>query len=244
MCLNIDVMRRFTRLLITTAAITSTFSTGLRGEEPEPSAIVLEEVALEKDCPLPAIPVTIKGETYLFAIDTGCSTTVVDSKLVPLLYGPSESARLQDATGLKTVAQLRAPELTVGDRIHWPEREVLAIDLSKLRQVSGCDLRGIIGMDCLAQQIIRLNPDTRTLAFLRCRASRGICVPLYSLDRLPYVDCAIAGWGSERFLVDTANIGSCGLRREAFQALSTDGAISRIGENRFVSATGGKGSEK
>ena len=113
------------------------------------------------------VPVTIGDQTFKFWLDTGCTSTIFDQSLRPLL-GPQLGSSSFDAQQRPIRVRLYAPpKLSLGPLIVDRTTPVLCMDLALIRSLSGEPLDGILGLDVLSQFVLRLDVSGRKVCFLR-----------------------------------------------------------------------------
>lgn len=124
------------------------------GSTPPPNADELRTVDLEVlnsgDLTLPFVQVTISGKgPYRFALDTGASSTVIDTDVANEL-GLEKTGEEREVAGV--IGRQRMPVATVGqwklDDISLDAGEVALIDLPDSPDVQG--LQGLLGSDVLS----------------------------------------------------------------------------------------------
>jgi hypothetical protein len=112
------------------------------------------------------VPVTAGGETGLWILDTGASSSVIDSTYALRLGaewgGP---VRITGATGQATVPTAIAPELEIAGEF-FPSRRLATLDLAGLvRPRLGLTVHGILGQDFLRSYTIRIDFARRKVTF-------------------------------------------------------------------------------
>ena len=225
------------RLTVPILAIVLSAPTLRAGGEPPPAAPaardVLERFSFDRDCPLLLLPIELKGKKYRFALDTGASRSVYDSSLVPILGSSIETNEVGTPGGTTVVPLYHAPDAKLG-RLTLPKDSPVAVaDLHRLREVSGEEVYGLIGMDFLSHVVLRIDPDRGEIVFLRTTGSDpGRRLPV-TLDNdedggIPFVEVHFDGMDApERFSVDTGfgGFSSGDLRPETFDALVRQGKV-------------------
>jgi hypothetical protein len=212
---------------------------GLRraGSRCEPGAIESFEVSPRTGLIL--LPVTIGGERYNFALDTGSERTAFDHRLRPRLGEPVGETLVN---GLLVAKTYRCPDARLGSMDLVCESPVDCIDLNGLRERQGEDAYGIIGMDWLSRRVFEFDPDEGRITFLRPISEPPpgtVAVHVKDVKGLPYVEAEIAGLGRTDFVVDTGYYGSFTLLEGDIQRLTEAKRIqlSGVGQLNFL---GGK----
>lgn len=96
-----------------------------------------------------AARVTLGSETAVFVLDTGATTHLIDPRLGSRLALPTESSADVSLPGGRTrVRQVTLPEFHLGAEPSPPfaAQRALEIDLAALRNATGEDVRGPLGM--------------------------------------------------------------------------------------------------
>lgn len=215
--------------------------------EPPPGApageAVVERFPLAKGVMLLLVPVELKGKTYPFALDTGCSGCVYDCSLAPLLGDPISTQAVRTADGVIRAPLYASPDAKLGGLSLKTGSPVVTSDLRRLREGLGEEVYGCVGMDFLSRHVFRVDPDRGEVVFLRSPGpAAGDRLPVTIKDNVPFVQAKLSGLAEpELFLVDTgaASGGGTGLlRAEAFDALVKQDKIKPIDTALAVSLSG------
>jgi hypothetical protein len=203
------------------------------GERRAPEA-VLERFEIAKAGTLLLLPVELKGKKLLFALDTGASACVYDSSLAPLLGEPIRTEEVRTSDGVTRFQLFQAPEANLGRLSLQTGSPVIAADLRRMREGSGEEVYGFIGMDFLARHVVRIDPDRAEVVFLRSAGpDPGRRLPITFEGNVPHVHVQISGMDEPQlFLVDTGCCpgGGTGLMQaETFDALAKQGKIKPTG---------------
>jgi hypothetical protein len=247
-------MRKRTRLsaLALFSALLAVWASGTSATQPAgiDSKLILEEFAVARDGDGLLLPVRVNGKEYYFLLDTGAQYNIFDQRLL----GPKNGEATMDAFGRDVTTSLSdAPEATVG-RIPFAGRgmasavsgsppRVVGLDLGRLREVSGRDIYGMIGMEFLRDKVVRIDCDRGKVTFLKSvPEGSGEPVPIYRLDDPPrphvYVD--IEGWALDTLCqIDTGMVGSEGILPKAtLKSLAEHGKAERDQDWRALDAAG------
>src|SRR5262249_49161708 len=108
------------------------------------------------------------------------------------------------------------------------------IDLEGIRQVSGWDVYGLLGMDFLRKHVVQFDFDRGKVSFLKS-APTSERFPLgitFGEGGVPSIDVRIAFLGSRKFVVDTGKFGvaSGDLSSGDFRRLASIGSLKPLGE--------------
>lgn len=209
------------------------------------------------------VPVNVDGKEYMFMLDTGTTLTAFDSILLTDKATGKVTLR---GTGRDTSVQLfDVPTATIGQRnLHddlarahdtggpWTfplERGtsadsfpgVFRFDFSRIREVSGLEIYGIIGMDYLRNWVVQISFDGGELLFLK---TATVTDQANSFDLsndgngIPMVRCQISDWGETDLLLDTGLNGSGELNRQTAQLLSQLGHAEVVGKYKTATLSG------
>lgn len=184
---------------------------------------------------VPTVPVSLDGAEHHFMLDSGASLHGFDRDLRPALGDPvaTESTVIQNDGTDVVVGQFRPPAATVGRFTLGVDAPVLCADLSLLREASGRNIKGILGMPFFVAHIVQFDFESNEISILpgdaASQKSWGESVAVFGTEsNLPVVLARVAGSNEdEPFVVDTDFNGSISLRAELFDYLVEQGAISQ-----------------
>lgn len=195
-----------------------------------PSDNVLASFAVPKHPDILLLPVELKGKKYSFGLFTGVTGTIFDSSLIPFLgneVGDAEIRSAKEDLGSKAFeppadAKLGALSLSTG-------APVFTVSLQSVREVTGEEIYGIIGMDFFQKYVVHFDPDRGVVSFLRSPGrDAGERFALQFEQRHFYVQAHLSGAdGPTPFLVDTGSAGltSGSLQSELFHLLDRAGKV-------------------
>ena len=194
---------------------------------PEPA---IERFEITKNATLVLLPVELNGKKLLFALDTGASSCIYDSSLTPLLGAPMGTEQVNTPDGVTPIPVFQSPDAKLGGLSLHTASPVIAADLRRMREGTGEEVYGFIGMDFLAKHVFRIDPDRGEVVFLRSAGrDPGRRVPVTLQDNIPYVWVQVSGMDErQRFQVDTgaSSGGGTGLMRAGmFDMLAKQGKI-------------------
>ncbi len=169
------------------------------------------------------------GEEQLFVVDTGASCTIIDQAMESRLGKSTGTVDAADEVlGRKIpLAQYPAPRLALGDVKLLTGDWVLVQDFTRLREVCGRPIMGILGMDCLRHYCLQLDFENRRVRFLDPSRLRGgeLGTP-FSLtvdSGCPAVAGDLLGAAGGTTRIDTGNNASGSLGTALFEeALAAD----------------------
>jgi hypothetical protein len=195
---------------------------------------VLERFKVATDGGLLLLPVELQGKRYLFVLDTGSSYSLYDTSLRSLLGEPIKSQKVQAGNRDITTPIFRSPIGKVGKFALPVDSDAFCMDLGKLREMSGQDFYGLLGMDFLRKHVFRIDFDRGEVTFFRSVGPNpGQRVPLTFRSDCPHVVIEAQGFvGHGRFLVDTGDSGSGSgsLQAKAFALLAKRGFLTLEGQ--------------
>jgi PDZ domain/Aspartyl protease len=198
-------------------------------DRPTPEAI-LEHFKVAADGAFLLLPVVLKGNEFLFALDTGASSGVVDSSLTPLLGEPIGTQDARTSDGVTRIPLFQSPDAKLGSLSLRTGSQVVAADLSRVREGTGEDVYGFIGMDFLGKHVFRIDRGRSEVIFLRSPGpDPGPRLPMTLQENIPYVWVQVSGMDEpQRFQVDTgaSSGGGSGLMEAGtFDQLTKQGKI-------------------
>ena len=189
------------------------------------------------------LPVKIAGKTYKFMMDTGASHTTFDDSLQPLLGKPRETLEVKKGGKTHKAHTYCAPDATVGPLNLRVGGAVMCVDLSELREVTGLDIRGVIGMGMLRRYVIRIDSDRGVVQFFTAGQKPGpdwgslVNMSLTSYG-VPVIDGTFFGEFRTKLLIDTGFY-PCGMISEKlFKALTFKKLIYKTVETQVMTAEG------
>jgi hypothetical protein len=210
---------------------------GAQEAQGQPSSNVIERFKVNRNGDGVLLPVTFKGKVYQFLLDTGASFTLYDNSL-PLGIEKEirNTASASDRVDLKF---FDPPEATVGNLTMPSEVRVAGFDFGKIRQVSGYEVRGVIGMDFLKKHVVQIDWCEGQVSFLKSIGpNAGTPFQLTMEDEHPYVDASVRGLGKTRFMVDSGYIGAGTLSPASFARASGGGLFRTVGVTLAETAAG------
>lgn len=204
-------------------------------------SIIIEEFEVFTDGDALLVPVDVGGKRYSFQVDTGYCVSAYDKSLRPLL-GDARGTKLMTApTGAIRVDFHEPPTARLGKMNLHSETQVGCLDYQKMRDVSGLDHYGVIGMDVLGDHVVRLDSDSGKLMFLRSPgATVGDGLPLIYFKQLPFVVIDVPSCGKLSFMIDTGSVGrnSGMLDARTFEDSVMNGIGKQVAKTLFIDATG------
>ncbi|HUY31872.1 MAG TPA: aspartyl protease family protein [Pirellulales bacterium] len=194
------------------------------------------------------VPVTLDGETYPFVLDTGATHCVYDTALRPWMGKQrTMSTMVRTAGGSAQVELYDSPDARLGRVSLRGKQTVVCADLNMVRQISGQNIYGLVGMDVLRRYVVRFDPDDRMLELLhRVPADSGVAVPLVrrrrllsGASRLAFVEADVGRSSPATFLIDTGAVGNPGTLDPAlFGRLAREAKLQVLGSTVSESLSG------
>lgn len=215
--------------------------------EAEASVLVAYPIVFNNPPSVIVVPVTVQGREYPFIIDTGASVTVYDTTFRPMLGKPVEMQVAGMGAGKTRLAMYRAPEASLGELSLPADGLVAAADLATVRdavrQVSGQEVYGIIGMDFLKDYVLRIDFASKQLEVLKsepsCGGDWGERFEIeYQREGVPAITATVSDGIEARFLVDTGDAGTGDLESQLFDRLCANGAIAITGTVQCATGSG------
>jgi PDZ domain/Aspartyl protease len=215
------------------------FVTFAHAEDPKPSndSNVLEKFAVAKDGDALVLPVKLKGKSYLFLLDSGASHNIFDPSLP--LGEPLDEIKVEGAAGAKRLKIYTAPEATLGGLILKTDEPVIGYDLSKIREVSGREIYGVLGTPFLRRHVVTVDFHKGELLVLKA-VSREAGEKL-SVDwqgGTPILDLDILGSKEQTFMIDTGYNGNFSLSRRLFDTSLKNEGLKVVGRSLIETISG------
>lgn len=187
---------------------------------------VVAQFSVATDGDLLCLPVSVAGHTYSFVLDTGCDGMVYDSTLRKHLGDPVGTAKLN---GDRLIETFRSVPARLGPIDLQTREPVCCIDLTRVREATGYDVKGIIGMSALSTLAFRVDFDKGRLIVLSdVNPESGEAIRLYFRSpNKPTVLAALPAVGLTQICIDTGMNGSLCLMHRMFADLRKSGHIAR-----------------
>jgi predicted aspartyl protease len=176
---------------------------------------------------LPLARVRVDGvDVGFMLIDTGSTTTVLDTKVADKLRLPRQGQMMVNGIGGRVSAGIcQISELWVGGRSLGP-RPATVLDLAPLAKNLGWPLAGIVGFDCLRDRVFTIDLVAGTITFPPPEAPKPPEVAATDLPGAAVTELrmvgglpAVPGWiGARRQVwlqIDTGSNGSLALPLDA-----------------------------
>ncbi|MBS0266321.1 MAG: PDZ domain-containing protein [Planctomycetes bacterium] len=192
-------------------------SFGFWGDERKSGQVESYDVAPAGDLLL--VPVVLGEKRYNFVVDTGASVCVFDTALQHQLVKQPDRVPIN---GDGEYQVFLAPNARFGSTGEEISGNCLALDLSRIREHSGYNVRGIAGMSVLGNHVIEVNFDAGKLS-LRNEPSPSAGKEFrlyYNEQNLPMIEAEVIEGEPEGWILDTGRIGSSlTIRERLFEEL-------------------------
>lgn len=213
---------------------------GAQDRAPAGSSLAGASVRFNKKSSALLVPVEIAGERCGFVLDTGATCTMLDTKFRTRLGTPIGRTRAHTHDGPIVLERFQAPRATLAGKPLVDLVEVTCSDFSPMRYGTEVEVYGILGMDVLQRQRLRIDFDRGEVTFLdKVPNDAGVGIPLgFSPYGAPTATLFVEGIGNEAFSVDTGNGGIGNIRPDLFTRLIGNGGAISVRSLYSVSARG------
>jgi len=196
------------------------------------------------------MPVTLQGKTYAFLLDTATRNTTLDESLRDLLGEVKSTQEIPLPDGQTEEIQIYyAPQAKAGPIDIQQAGPVLVADLSPLREITGLNIRGVLGTGLLRKYAIAIDFSKGLLDFIEpgpniqiaWGAPRQIAV---SRQGMPFIQGEIAGRFVVLFLIDTGLFSNGSLADELFDKLRQRKIITQTAVSHYLTGRGTRQSDQ
>lgn len=182
---------------------------------------VVAEFDIAKEGQLILLPVRFEGKTYQFMLDTGSTWCVFDESFRARMGKPVRTQVVATAGKDRKFHFCAAPEAFLGPLNLKESKLVVCLDMKMLRQVTGLEIRGIVGMNAIREYVLQIDFDRGKLALLkpdyRNHPEWGHAVPIrFNKLGMPIVTARMPASIKADFIVDTGSNGSGSLTKPLF----------------------------
>lgn len=201
-------------------------SSGVGAAEALDNVVEIFDVARDGDLLL--VPVTLGNQQFQFVVDTGASFSLIDSALESYLDLLPGSAQVN---GNRREKRYHLRAAFVGKSRQLLQGKAICLDLTQIREASGYNIRGIIGMDFLRARVVQIDFDAGKLSILKeLPPSVGREFRLfYNKFEVPALNIELADGDSVAFVVDTGMLSDTSLRNYRIDDLLENGRLQLIG---------------
>ena len=206
---------------------------------------LLEEFRISPNGEPIVLPVKLGGKTYSFLLDSGSATTTFDISLREFLGEPKikRDAGKDEEGNLREFNIYYAPDAKLGKLSFLYGGTVFCVDLTPLRESTGLDIRGVIGVGFMRRYMLQLDFDNGKLRIFRSGSRKQVefgdpVTMNLSEYGCPFVVGKILDKYQCSFIIDTGYPDSGSLSGDLFAKLSELGKIHGI--TRGITNTDGK----
>ncbi len=203
---------------------------------------ILVEFTMPKAPRLLTVPVTLRGQSYQFVINTGASWMVYDQSFEDQLGAPIGAGAVTTAAKPLTLKYCNAPDATLGPLSLKTAEKVCCMDLRFLDRLGVGRIHGIIGMSFLKKYAMTLDVSHRKIQF-RHEASideaKGL--PLrFDESGIPLVEVVMPGEQPKLYEFDTGTDSTVAvsLDRTTFDRLIMRQEFYGVGTKRKADPSG------
>jgi hypothetical protein len=210
----------------------STFAAPVQREPDVPAGVSQFDVSFSSERGLIEIGCKIDGKPVKLLMDSGSSTSVIDTESAARLGMPTGGvARINAASELDGTIT-RADTLTIGDAT-FRNFVMEAVPLQLPQALASDHIDGIIGYDVLAQLVARISYFNDKVQFTLPSAfsysGTGAVLPMTITNRVPRIDAKLGGAGDPvNLTVDTGSDGALVLYRSFADAHPRDFVLKTL----------------
>jgi hypothetical protein len=174
------------------------------------SSDVLATFPIDVDGFVPTAPVTIGGQEYTFALDTGATITAFDERLRPILGRQLTKVRAATPGADIWMDLFAAPNVQLGPLLITFSNPVACLKLDAITVASPRGFDGILGMDVMKSHIVQFDFEKQIVRFLskNSRPKRGWGIPIEMNPDVAGRPCVRASLGDTivSFAIDTGSL--------------------------------------
>lgn len=154
-----------------------------------------------------SLPVTINDKTYRFILDTGSAGVVYDVSFRSILGKSKKNEKVNSEAGIFELAAFDSPEAFIGKIRLKTTSNVVMSDLKSIREWSGVDYYGVIGMSFLRKHILKIDFDKGEVLFLKSlEKDPGQALAISYQHGVIYTEALLPGLEpKEKFLIATGS---------------------------------------
>ncbi|MGC3967751.1 MAG: aspartyl protease family protein [Pirellulales bacterium] len=191
------------------------------------------------------VPVDWDGSRYSFLLDTGAARTVFDTSLRSQLGAVREVQSGDTSAGQIALECFDCPPAKVGGLDLQVLDQISCADLSRLRQTTGKEIHGIVGIDFLKNYAIEIRFDDGTVSFFAAPPKNwgnARAISLQLVRGVPHVTANFAGV-EEAVIVDTGANASY-LSAKVFDGLVAANQLRLCAKAKTLTLAGGLNSSQ
>ena len=206
--------------------------------------LVLEDFALTNTQWGVLLPVRLRGDVFLFLLDTGTTINIFDNSFRPLL-GPvvdRKEISLPDEENPRSAEMYNHPDAYLGNLSLRTAGPVTCIDFGPFRRKSGLKVAGIIGMEFLKHYIVNVDFDAGMIEFCHQVDASNCLMPKPPFPEghhaaSPELTIALPT-GPEQFMLDTGDNSAGAISPQIFDKLVDGGCIETHAHRSFTDVDG------
>ncbi|HEY4261079.1 MAG TPA: pepsin/retropepsin-like aspartic protease family protein, partial [Schlesneria sp.] len=187
------------------------------------------------------LPVKLFGEKHQFVLDTGCSINLLDVAFVDRLPPSRRTIGASGPGGTSSIRLLQAPEMMIGEKnprtlLAEKDKFVGIIDFAEVRLATESNCSGIIGMEFLKTQVVRLNLAESFIAFASQPTSQPAHVEKIRTNELkcPSISLQVSGSHLCPMMIDTGSQNGLVIEPKLYERLLQEQRILGRGTTEFV----------
>ena len=166
----------------------------------------------------------IKDRDIALLVDTGTRQSHLDESLEDELEGFAGYRRTQPSDDIGSVTLWRAPVIRIGSSAMKSDSQIASLKLrSRLNDLTGLPLDGVLGMDYLKKWVVTLDFDRYEMGLspsLETSLGLGEKIPLRFENDLPFIFCTIESH-RHAFMVDTGGLVFATVTPDTFKQFSS-----------------------
>jgi hypothetical protein len=187
------------------------------------------------------VPVELLGEKHQFVLDTGCSINLLDVTFVDRLPPSRKTIGASGPGGSSSIRLLQAPEMKIGKKnprtlLAEQDKFVGIIDFAEVRLATESNCSGIIGMEFLKSQVVRLNLAESFVAFRSEPTSQPAHVEKIRINDLkcPRISLQVSGSHLCPMTIDTGRQDGLVIETKLYDRLLQEQRILARGTTEYV----------
>jgi hypothetical protein len=187
---------------------------------------VLERFEVARDGDVLLLPVTFRGKTYRFGLDSAAKYNVFDTSLP--LGDRIDEIPLLNADGPVRLRLFAAPEAKTGGLNLKTAEPVAAFDFAGFREALGGDLHGALGLPFFRRHVVRVDFDKGELLVLKepgRDCGRAFAVT-YNEQGQPLLRIDLGGGNQPEFTIATGSGSWVSLAEHWFDITLREGGLS------------------
>jgi len=179
-------------------------------------------VPLMDDRQLVRIPIRVFGQIAYFIVDTGTSTTTLDTKFASRLGRPLAHIKEQSSAEDIEADLYHAPKIVIGGA-EIPLERVVCGDLSLQRLVTGEECDGVLGMDVLRKYVVTMNFERNEFVLSKniSLPREAKYIPMTAVGAQFQVEASIGAKSPILLMIDSGLTNSLSLNQDEWDQMLT-----------------------